>query len=103
MREFSALAQFQLPKRTLELIITNSIITFKFRAYVVGPIFGQRALQHWGESGKMVVSPEGTAEGSRAVSAAPAGHADLGTDQPNVETLGLAHVPPGHWSLAPTR
>ena len=40
----------------------------------------------------MVVSPEGTAEGSRAVSAVPSGLDDLGTDQPNVETLGYCRM-----------
>jgi len=36
----------------------------------------------------VVVSPEGTAEGSRPISAVPSGLNRLGTDQPNVETLG---------------
>src|SRR2546427_11380879 len=48
--------------------------------------------QHWGEPGKWQSSPEGTAEGSRAVSAVPSGLDDLGTDQPNVETLGYCRM-----------
>jgi len=48
--------------------------------------------QHWGEPGKWWSSPEGTAEGSRAVSAVPSGLDDLGTDRPNVETLGYCRM-----------
>src|SRR5206468_12465261 len=48
--------------------------------------------QHWEERGKWRPSPEGTAEGSRAVSAVPSGLDDLGTDQPNVETLGYCRM-----------
>ena len=40
----------------------------------------------------MVVSPEGTAEASRAVSVVPSGLEDLCTDQPNVETLGYCRI-----------
>src|SRR5438552_15256947 len=48
--------------------------------------------QHWEEPGKWRSSPEGTAEGARAVSAVPSGLDDLGTDQPNVETLGYCRM-----------
>ena len=48
--------------------------------------------QHWEETGQWRSSPEGTAEGSRAVSAVPLGLDDLGTDQPNVETLGYCRM-----------
>jgi hypothetical protein len=52
--------------------------------------------QHREQRGKWRFSPEGTAEGSRAVSAVPSGLDNLGTDQPNVETVGLlSYVPPG--------
>src|SRR2546427_6702711 len=44
----------------------------------------------------MVVSPEGTAEWSRAVSVVPSGLNHLGHCLPNVENVGLlSHVPPG--------
>jgi len=43
-------------------------------------------------NGSPVPSPEGTADGSRAVSAVPSGLDDLGTDQPNVETLGYCRM-----------
>src|SRR2546428_5982884 len=48
--------------------------------------------QHWGEPAKWRSSPEGTAEGSRAVSAVPSGLDDLDTAQPNVETLGYCRM-----------
>jgi len=48
--------------------------------------------QHREEPGKWRSSTEGTAEGSRADSAVPSGLDDLGTDQPNVETLGYCRM-----------
>ena len=48
--------------------------------------------QHWEEPANGASSPEGTAEGLHAVSAVPSGLDDLGTDQPNVETLGYARM-----------
>src|SRR5213592_4521148 len=48
--------------------------------------------QHWEEPTNGGSGPEGTAEGSRAVSAVPSGLDDLGTDQPNVETLGYCRM-----------
>src|SRR5213592_3407509 len=48
--------------------------------------------QHWEEPTNGGSGPEGTAEGSHAVSAVPSGLDDLGTDQPNVETLGYCRM-----------
>src|SRR6266853_2902432 len=47
--------------------------------------------QHWEEAGKWRSSPEGTAEGSHAVSAVPSG-LNLSITQPNVETLGYCRM-----------
>src|SRR6266576_5144930 len=48
--------------------------------------------QHGEEPAKWRSSPEGTAEGARAVSAVPSGLDDLRADQPNVETLGYCRM-----------
>src|SRR5438093_12718364 len=48
--------------------------------------------QHWEQEGRWRSSPEGTAEDSRAVSAVSSGLDDLGTDPPNVETLGYCRM-----------